>query len=115
MSVPKSPPGLKLGGKRLWHAVTDAYELASHEEAILLEAARTVDTLEALEAVVTAEGVTHASPQGLRAHPAAVEARQQRVVLAKLIASLRIPLEGAEAAGRLPQRRVGVRAPGALR
>jgi hypothetical protein len=45
------------------------------------------------------------------AHPAVVEARQQRLALARLLAALRLPA-GAEddlAAGRRPQRRVGVR------
>ncbi|WP_275777917.1 hypothetical protein [Paenarthrobacter sp. Y-19] len=45
----------------------------------------------------------------MRAHPALVEARQQRVTLAKLVASLRIPMDDDQAAGRTQQRRVGFR------
>lgn len=111
MATPKTPPHLKAGGKRLWRTVTDDYELGEHEQVILLEACRTVDSLQALEDVVNAEGVTHLSPQGVRAHPALVEARQQRVTLAKLVAALRIPLDEDELAGRT-QRRVGIRRPG---
>lgn len=93
----------------MWRSVTDDYELGDHELSILLEAARTVDALDALQAIVADEGVTNVSPQGVRAHPALVEARQQRVTLAKLIASLRIPLDDSEEAERLPQKRSGVR------
>lgn len=104
---PKTPPGLQAGGRRLWCEVLDAYDLGEHERAVLLEACRTVDALQALEDIVTLEGVTNVSPQGVRAHPALVEARQQRVTLAKLVASLRIPVE--DDSGRIPQQRVGVR------
>lgn len=110
MATPKAPPNLKAGGRKLWRAVTDDYELGEHEQAVLLEACRTVDALESLEDIVRAEGVTNLSPQGVRAHPALVEARQQRVTLAKLVAALRIPLEDEQEVGRT-QRRVGVRAP----
>lgn len=105
----KTPAGLKAGGRKLWRSVTDDYELGEHELSILLEAARTVDALDELQRIVREEGVTNVSPQGVRAHPALVEARQQRVTLAKLVASLRIPLEEDESPGRSPQQRVGVR------
>lgn len=111
----KVPSGLRAGGRKLWLSVTDDYELGQHELSILLEAGRTVDALDALEKIVREEGVTNVSPQGVRAHPALVEARQQRVTLAKLLASLRIPLDDSEDDGRLPQKRSGVRALSAVR
>ena len=111
----KTPAGLKAGGRKLWKSVTDDYELGQHELSILLEASRTVDALAELEAIVRDEGVTNVSPQGVRAHPALVEARQQRVTLAKLVASLRIPLEDEQEADRTPQKRVGVRAVSSIR
>lgn len=111
----KTPAGLKAGGRKLWRSVTEEYELGEHELSILLEAARTVDALDALQNIVRDEGVTNTSPQGVRAHPALVEARQQRVTLAKLVASLRIPMDDVEEQGRLPQKRSGVRALSAVR
>ena len=111
----KTPSGLKAGGRKLWRSVTDDYELGEHELSVLLEAARTVDALDQLQAIVRDEGVTNVSPQGVRAHPALVEARQQRVTLAKLIASLRIPFEEDENTGKAPQKRVGTRALSAVR
>ena len=109
------PAGLKAGGRKLWRSVTADFELGEHELSILLEASRTVDALDELEKIVREEGVTNVSPQGVRAHPALVEARQQRVTLAKLVASLRIPLEEEEAPNRTPQQRVGVRAVSSIR
>lgn len=111
----KTPAGLKPAGRKLWRSITTDYELGEHELSILLEAARTVDALSELEKIVREEGVTNVSPQGVRAHPALVEARQQRVTLAKLVASLRIPMEDEESPGRLPQQRSGVRAVSAIR
>jgi hypothetical protein len=111
MTTSKSTPrGLKIDGKRLWNSVTEDFELAEHELSVLVEACRTVDALAALQSIIEKDGVTNVSPQGVRAHPALVEARQQRVTLAKLVASLRIPLDDAQGEGRLPQQRSGVRA-----
>ena len=109
------PAGLKAGGRKLWRSVTEEFELGEHELSILLEASRTVDALDALEKIVRDEGVTNTSPQGVRAHPALVEARQQRVTLAKLVASMRIPMEDDEAPSRTRQQRVGVRAVSGIR
>ena len=47
--------------------------------------------------------------RGRRAHPALVEARQQRIALARLLAALRLPAGEEEAGDRRPQRRMGVR------
>lgn len=105
----RTPAGLKAGGRKLWSTITEDYELGEHELVVLREACRTVDALARLETIVTTDGVTDTSPQGLRAHPALVEARQQRLVLAKLVASLRIPTDDAQDVGRTPQQRVGIR------
>jgi hypothetical protein len=59
--------------------------------ALLLKACETHDIVEQLEAIVDKEGAVVTSPQGSKAHPALVEARQQRLTFARLIAALRIP------------------------
>ncbi|WP_158887915.1 terminase [Amycolatopsis anabasis] len=112
--MPNRKPTLPNGtggatGRRLWKSVVDEYELDEHELALLVEAVRTVDALSALDADVQRMGVLVESPQGRKANPALVEARQQRIALARLLAALRLP-SGDEADGR-PQRRVGVRGP----
>lgn len=94
----KTPPNLAQNGRKLWKSVTNDYELGEHELTILLEAARTADALETLESIVREEGVTVTTPQGVKAHPALVEARQQRLTLTKLVSALRIPLDEEEPA-----------------
>lgn len=105
MSAPK---GLKAAGSRLWAAALRDYEFDVHEELLLLQACRCADRLDRLEVEATAGSVTVTNYKGDQvAHPAMVEARQQSIVLARLLAALRMPA-GDEAAGR-PQRRGGAR------
>lgn len=108
---PKPPAGTRTGGARLWRAVLADYELDEHELALLREAVRCVDLCDELDACVKRDGAVIDSPQGLKAHPAAVEARQQRITLARLIAALRVPLgdEGERSGNARPQKRAGVR------
>jgi hypothetical protein len=95
-----------VSGKRLWRSILREYDLAEHELALLTEACRTVDQLDAFAEVIAAEGVIE---QGTgRAHPAVVESRQLRLALARLTATLRVPLGDEEAT---PQRRGASRAP----
>ncbi len=114
---PNPPSGTRAAGRRLWVSVLAGYELEEHEMALLVEAVRTVDLLADLDAAVRKEGAIVESPQGRKANPAAVEARQQRIALARLLAALRLPAgeEGDQAEGRRPQRRVGVRGVHAIR
>jgi hypothetical protein len=71
---------------------------------------RTADRLDALAAVVAAEGVLEEGTG--RAHPALVESRQLGIAFARLSAALRLPAgdEGDQQKGsRRPQRRSGAR------
>ncbi len=102
MTKPKMPSGLRTSGRALWAAVLSDYELSACERTLLLQAARTADLLDDLEEEVRLSGPMVESPQGRKANPAAVEARQQRLVLARLIVALRIPLD--ESADRTQSR-----------
>jgi len=104
---PSPPTGTGAAGRRLWLSVVTDYDLDEHERAVLVEAVRTVDVLDELDAAVRSEGAIVDGPQGSRANPAVVEARQQRVVLARLIAALRMPSgeAGDEQANARPRRR----------
>jgi hypothetical protein len=108
---PRPPTGLRAPGRRLWDSITGDYDLDEHELALLREGVRTVDLLEELEQRIRKDGAVINSPQGMKAHPAAVEARQQRIALARILAALRMPAgeNGDEVQGRRPPRRVGVR------
>jgi len=105
-SKPTPPTGTKASGRRLWRSVVDGFELEEHELALLREAVRTVDLLDALAEIVADDGPMVDSPQGRRTHPAVVEARQLKIALARLLAALRLPSD--EEDGR-PQRRGGAR------
>ena len=112
-SIPKAPTGTRAAGKRLWDAVLADYVLEQHELGLLREMVRTTDLLDELDAVIRRDGLIVAGPGGAdRVHPAAVEARQARIALARLSAALRLPAgeEGdTQKDARRPQRRVGAR------
>lgn len=93
-----TPDDLGPAGARLWRAVFDRFDMEDHEAEVLRQACTTADAITALDAVVAVEGVMGETSQGPRAHPALVEARQQRLALARLIASLRLPADTGEPA-----------------
>ncbi len=92
---PKTPAGLRASGRALWTAVLRDYELADHERSLLLRAARTADLCDVLEDEIRDSGAMVESPQGRRPNPAAIEVRQQRLVLARLLVAMRIPVDSA--------------------
>lgn len=92
MATEKPPAGLKAPGRRLWRAVLSDFDLERHELDLLGRACVVLDALTELTERVRADGTIVSTPQGLRAHPALVESRQQDLVFAKLLTCLRIPL-----------------------
>ena len=90
--LPRSPRGLRTSGRALWRAVLEDFELTEPETAVLREACRTADSIDALQAIVDDEGPMSTSSQGVRVHPALVELRQQRIALARLFAAMHIPI-----------------------
>src|SRR6185295_8156943 len=107
------PEGLASSGLKLWTAVTKDYELDEHESALLLQACRTLDVIDALDTDVQLYGTLIDSPQGRKTNPSIGEARQQRIAYARLSAALRLPQGevGDHQATARPQRRGGVREP----
>lgn len=108
---PAPPRGTGPNGAALWRDVLGEYELEEHELALLREAVRTVDQLDALHEISSREGLVVDGPHGSKAHPALTEARQLRIALARVVAALRLPAgdEGDGSATRRPQRRAGAR------
>jgi hypothetical protein len=102
-----APKGLKAPGRRLWRAVVGTYDLESHEELLLEQACHVADACADLQDAVDT-GPLIADD---RAAPALVELRQQRLLLGRLLAALRVP---GEDVARPPQRRAlrGVYTPG---
>jgi hypothetical protein len=111
------PRGTGCNGRKLWADVLGKYELEQHELALLREMVRCVDLLDGLHRIASKEGLMVEGPHGSKPHPAVTEARQARIALARLTAALRLPAgdEDDSAAGRRPQRRVGVRGVYSLR
>ena len=89
----KTPaPGLRTTGKRLWCSIADEYELDTHEEALLLQASRTVDRLDEIADALTAAPLTLTNSKGdVVTHPLLAEQRLQSITLSRLLASLRLP------------------------
>lgn len=90
--APKAPPGLAARGRRLWRAVDKLYELTLEERELLTEAARTLDTCEALQVALRDEPLmTLGSRAQPVAHPLRAELRSERLLVAKLLAQLGLP------------------------
>jgi hypothetical protein len=98
---PPAPEGLRTGGVELWSQVVDEYELAPHELRLLRELCRAVDTVDVLQESIDRDGVMVPTVGGdsLKVNPAAVEARQGRIVVARLAAALRLPVDDDEGQG----------------
>lgn len=95
LKLPAPPRGSQAAGRRLWRSVLGEFELAEHELTLLRQAVRVADVCEVLQRRVDDEGVL----LGDRAHPALVELRAERILLARLIVALRVPFGLQEDAG----------------
>jgi hypothetical protein len=100
----RPPAGLQRNGRALWRAVLADFDLEEHERQLLHETCRTRDLCDRLQQVLDADGPMSQSSQGVRVHPAAVELRQQRITLARLLAALNVPSGEVEAHGGTGQR-----------
>src|SRR5450759_5493583 len=90
--APAVPPGLAASGRKLWQSVTQEFDLEEYEKLLLLQASRCADHLDRLAEEAAAGSVTVTSRQGIEvASPSMIEGRQQSLVLARLLASLRLP------------------------
>lgn len=87
----KRPRGLGAAGRKLWDAGVTDFVWAHHEMAMLEEACRIRDRIVQLDDAVKSDGIMLMSSQGMRVHPAVAEARQQRLALARMLATLGIP------------------------
>jgi len=90
----RPPAGLGAAGRRLWRDMTSTYAFGPHERTILEQAARTLDVIAELEALT-------ATPDATERRLLIAETRQNRAVLARLLAALRVPDDD----GTVPQAR----------
>jgi len=90
--IENPPPDLQARGRAFWHGVDAGWVLSLDERELLIEACRTVDACESLQAVITRDGVLSSGSAGqVRVHPAVGELRSSRLALARLIAALGLP------------------------
>jgi hypothetical protein len=94
----KRPARLKARGRGFWDQALAVYDLSGTELALLAEACRTMDELEALSATLSRDGLTVEGSTGqTRVHPALGELRAARVVLSRLLAQLALPDDDGQA------------------
>lgn len=111
-TIPRAPQGAGPSGRRIWRAVLGEFELDEHERALVTALVRQVDRLDALEALISEEGLMVSGHGTVKMHPAVIEARQSAIAVARISAALRLPSgeqdegQGAAAGG---QRRGGAR------
>jgi hypothetical protein len=115
---PAPPKGLSASGRKLWRAVTrevagQGVSLDSRELIWLEEAARLADRVAQLEAAIAGEDLIvpgHAKQPV--AHPLLAESRQTRMLVAQMIARIRVdaPVEAAGAPAGVNQHRAAANA-----
>ena len=116
--TPSPPKGSGRSGRKLWLSIMNDLDLDTHEELLLLQAVRAVDRLDLMAAELESAPLTVTNSKGDEvAHPLLIESRQTALMLARLVASLRLPsglVEGGEDLDR-PQRRGAARGSYGLR
>ncbi|TVL91936.1 hypothetical protein [Streptomyces sp. SAJ15] len=97
MATDRPPRGLGPAGRRLWREIQSGYELDADECALLVEACRTADELQALHEAIGAGPVVVPGSRGQpKVSPLFAEARAHRLALARLLAELALPGEDQE-------------------
>ena len=86
-----APAGITGAGLALWDQLTEALELTMTERQVAVELCRTVSLCEQLDGELRALGPVVDGQRGIKVNPIAAELRQQRLVVARLVASLNIP------------------------
>lgn len=100
MSKKKPPTNLQRAGRALWLEVSNSYELRPDELAVLHDACRTADIIDAMESAWASQGFPMTSKGSMGqevAHPFLSELRQYRSARASLLKQLRLP-DGGESA-----------------
>ena len=91
MTTPRCPEGAGPSGRRIWREINTEYELGEHERALVVALVRQVDRLDALEKLITEEGLMVHGHGTSKIHPAVIEARQSAIAVARICAALRLP------------------------
>lgn len=94
---PEPSDDLADSGRALWLEVSRTYVIDTESDRLqLLQCCRVADLCDTLHEVVQRDGPLADSSQGVRTHPAVVELRHQRVLLARLLAALGVSSEAVQ-------------------
>jgi len=89
---PKPPIGLETAGRKLWRGVVSAYELRPDELYILESACACADLVTKLGEGMKGQPLVVKGSMGQeREHPLLSEQRQQRALLTRTLAQLKLP------------------------
>lgn len=91
---PRPPSDLRTSGAEFWRKVHKSYLLDDRDTPVLHETCRVLDEIDALTAVVAAQGVMSVGSMGQPVeHPALAGLRAHRATLDKLLVRLALPDE----------------------
>ena len=89
---PRAPTGLAAGGRKLWREVVKTYKLRPDEVAVLEQACRSADLVDALADELDASDMMVPGSTGqMVLNPIVTELRLQRRALDRLLAGLNLP------------------------
>lgn len=95
MSKPSAPETLQQGGRALWVAVTEKYELRRDELRVLEDACHEADLVDTMAAALAGGDLMITGSQGQQVvNPLVSELRQHRNTLAGLMRQLKLPEDG---------------------
>ena len=88
----RPPKGLNGEGRRLWRSVVSAYDLRADELVVLESACRCADLVVQLDEAMRGQPLVSKGSMGQeREHPLLSEQRQQRALMVRTLASLKLP------------------------
>jgi phage terminase small subunit len=110
--APRAPDGLGPAGRAFWRRITDTYELAPAEVALLARACRVLDTLSDIDRQLAREGlVVRGSTGQPRAHPLVGSMAELSRTLECLVRGMCLPQPWEEQGSRRsPQQREAAQA-----
>ena len=91
-AVPRPPKGLGEEGRKLWRGVLSAYVLRPDERLVLESACRCADLVARLAREMEGQPLVSVGSMGQeREHPLLSEQRQQRALMVRTLAQLKLP------------------------
>jgi phage terminase small subunit len=95
--IPRAPAGLGSSGKAFWKKIVADYELEQHHLALLKQACKCLDDMDAAEAALKDQGRYFLDKfEQWKEHPAAKDAKQLRGLFQRLVREIGLDVQPAE-------------------